>query len=81
MGHDMRHAPRAHARAASDSSQERERFKVAVAAGEGAARAALGLDAEGVLGHFDAAAIGRHTTRRALVELGYLTIRRRSVSL
>jgi len=62
-------------------AKERQRFRAAVAAGEGAARAALGLDAEEVLGHFDAAAVGRHTIRRALVELGYLTIRRRSVSL
>ena len=62
-------------------AKERQRFRAAVAAGEGAAREALGHSAEEVLGHFDAAAIGRHTTRRALVEFGYLTIRRRSVSL
>jgi transposase InsO family protein len=62
-------------------AERRERFMAAAAAGEAAARAELGLPVEGKLKHFDAAAVGRHTTRRALVELGYLVIRRRSISL
>lgn len=62
-------------------AKEREAFMAFVAAGEGAARAELELPVEGDLKHFDAAAVGRHTIRRALVELGYLSIRRRSVSL